>query len=119
MFNVGKRVAVLGGYERDNWKCRGIVREYEDRGSDKLQQESNTAMYKETIEQKQTEIEKPWELCKLYLPDRKRWDQVRIPNFPEMECIAITTNDNVFVMGRKKGDKGITMGWISEDFSNI
>ncbi|CAB4400657.1 unnamed protein product [Rhizophagus irregularis] len=93
MFSVGKRVAVLGGFERDNW----------NRDDEK----ENT---------------NPWELCKLYLPDRKRWDQVKITGFPEMECIAINLEHNgVFVMGRKRGDteeQGITMGWIREGFSS-
>lgn len=127
MFNVGKRIAVLGGCERDNWKWNFIGNEKgkppffatfkrehckdsidDDGGSERLQQEYNT---------------NPWELCKLYLPDRKRWDQVKIAGFPEMECIAINQgNAGIFVMGRKKGDtekQGITMGWIREEFSNI
>jgi hypothetical protein len=106
MFNVGKRVAVLGGFERDNWN-RDLDR-YGEEERRESQQETDT---------------NPWELCKLYLPNRKRWDQVKIAGFPEMECIAINLEHNgIFVMGRKRGDaeeQGITMGWIREDLPNI
>ncbi|CAG8619625.1 766_t:CDS:2 [Funneliformis caledonium] len=152
MFSVGNRVAVLGGYERDNWKwCvseittadgedgmdgEGISRENEDETSEsnEEQQKSIKAINKEQHrrgvkeeikERKQVKQEKPWELCKLYLPDKKRWDQVQIVDLPEMECVAITkdhTNKpfDVFIMGRRRGDteeQGMIMGWIKERFN--
>ncbi|CAI2180568.1 18124_t:CDS:2 [Funneliformis geosporum] len=152
MFSVGNRVAVLGGYERDNWKCcvneitqlsDRIDGEYFERTpnedekskSNNEQQESGTTfnfinkqkkhrgVVKEEIkERKHSKQEKPWELCKLYLPDKKRWDQVQIVDLPEMECVAITKDHtnrpfDVFVMGRRRGDteeQGMIMGWIRE-----
>ncbi|GBB92420.1 hypothetical protein RclHR1_02000001 [Rhizophagus clarus] len=106
MFNVGKRVAVLGGFERNNWN-----RDY-DRHDEEERRENQREV-----------VKNPWELCKLYIPDKKRWDQVKIADFPEMECIAINMDHKgIFVMGRKRGDieeQEITMGWIREELSNV
>ncbi|CAG8529504.1 4444_t:CDS:2 [Ambispora gerdemannii] len=90
MFRIGKRVAILGGYEKDNW------------------------LHEEDITQ-------PWEMCKIYLPERRRWDHVRIVGFPDMECVAFVRDHtgqpgNIFIMGRKKGDQSgkTVMGWIKD-----
>ncbi|CAG8460618.1 4207_t:CDS:2 [Ambispora leptoticha] len=89
MFRIGKRVAILGGYEKDNW------------------------VHEE-------DAVRPWEMCKLYLSERRRWDHIRITGFPEMECVAFTQDHtgqpgNLFIMGRKKDqDDKIVMGWIKD-----
>ncbi|KAG9306499.1 hypothetical protein G9A89_008435 [Geosiphon pyriformis] len=94
MFPIGKRLAILGGYEKDAWRNEDYS------------------------------IEKPWEMCKLYFPNRRRWDHIRIDGIPEMECFAVSKDqtgrpESVFVMGRKKveGDTNgrLIMGWIKDD----
>ncbi|CAG8460585.1 4205_t:CDS:2 [Ambispora leptoticha] len=100
MFTIGKKIAILGGYEKDNWM-------YEDNCN----------------------IVRPWEMCKLYSPEKRIWNHIRITGIPEMECIAIAKDqsgrpENVFVIGRTKGDnndendrdKGkLVMGWIRDN----
>ncbi|CAG8475244.1 8389_t:CDS:2 [Paraglomus brasilianum] len=64
---------------------------------------------------------KPWEFLKIYLFERNYWIHLHVKNLPEMECVALISDNfaqtnSLFVVGRTRdASNRITMGWIKDE----